>query len=122
VIALGVGYVVGARAGRGRYRQITNLALRVADGLERYAGSGSGGGHMPWSSNAGQPAGRPSSGPSRDRDQSTSGVSDGSSTDQDRDDYGAETAGSSGERPMEDVIFDHLRAPIRSSSESSLPV
>jgi hypothetical protein len=37
LLALGVGYVVGARAGRGRYRQIVSAAGHVADSLERYA-------------------------------------------------------------------------------------
>jgi hypothetical protein len=44
VVAFGVGYVIGARAGRGRYRQIVSLAQRVSEGLERYAGGGGAGG------------------------------------------------------------------------------
>lgn len=45
LIALGIGYVAGARAGRGRYRQIVSATQRVADTLERFAGGGAGASH-----------------------------------------------------------------------------
>jgi hypothetical protein len=34
---LGVGYVLGARAGRGRYEQIATVASRVATRLDEYS-------------------------------------------------------------------------------------
>lgn len=46
LVAFGVGYVAGARAGRDRYHQIARGTERIAEGLERYArgGDASGGG------------------------------------------------------------------------------
>jgi hypothetical protein len=37
VVAFGVGYVLGSRAGRERYEQILEAARRASDRLDRYA-------------------------------------------------------------------------------------
>jgi hypothetical protein len=63
LVALGVGYVAGTRAGRGRYRQIVSGSQRLAAALEHYAAGG----------RAAGPADRPHPGP-RDDDR---GAGDG---------------------------------------------
>ena len=37
VVAFGVGYVLGSKAGRERYEQILEAARRASDRLEQYA-------------------------------------------------------------------------------------
>ena len=57
--ALGVGFVLGARAGRERYEQIRVLARRSAERLEAYGASGTLAHRLqPGDSDASPPSGR----------------------------------------------------------------
>ena len=98
-----LGYVVGARAGRGRYRQIASVAERAADTLERFA---TGGGQ------AGEGAGRSASPSARHRSAASAGddrAEDDQRFDGDLDEGASATRGSAHHRNGDDLLdFDRL--------------